>query len=367
MSSPLAILIGRATMKSRPLFASLELTYVCNLHCYFCYNPVQRKNQNRINAAVAQPRDPLSYEETVQILDQLKEMGVLYLTLTGGEPMLHPRFWDIAREAKARAFAMRVFSNGIIINETVADRLAELCPYCLEISIHGATDATAEALNKVPGSHQRLLKALGLLKERDIRVYLKCSVTKLVENELEQIQAIADSFGYPLYLDPVLTLSDDGEAYPLELQASDEALRRLYSSPVFHIGVSPFERKDGQPNCSVAMGTMNIDPFGNVSPCIQWKESVGNLRDQPLERIWTSSLELEKIRDINRRMNEFLEKTPDRAFCGHCPGLSQLRYGDPTRPEEQYLRMARIRKEVFGEQQAELVPTAATPVPASSE
>src|SRR5580765_1878235 len=121
MSSPLAILIGRATMKSRPLFASMELTYVCNLHCFFCYNPVQRKDQVRSKPAPVSAREPLAYEETLQILDQLKEMGVLYLTLTGGEPMVHPRFWDIAREAKKRSFALRIFSNGIIINEAVAD------------------------------------------------------------------------------------------------------------------------------------------------------------------------------------------------------------------------------------------------------
>lgn len=348
MSSPLAILIGRATMKNKPLFASLELTYVCNMHCLFCYNPVQRKNQVRARQLPPQDRQPLSYEEILQALDELQRLGILYLTLTGGEPMLHPRFWDIAEEAKKRAFAMRIFSNGILINEAIADRLVDLSPYCIEISIHGASDATAEALDQVPGSHTKLMAALTLLRERNMRVYLKCTLTSLVENELDQIRAIGEHFGYEVYFDPVLTVSDDGESYPLGLQASDAAIRKLLTSEGIKVGSTPFERKDDQPNCSVAMGTLSIDPFGNVSPCIQWKENVGNLREQNLHDIWTTSLELEKIREINRHMNEnFKKQTPNYAYCAHCPGLSQLRYGDPTRPEEQYLRVAEIRRDII--------------------
>lgn len=310
----------------------------------------------RTKPVPAPPREPLSFEEILSTLDQFRDLGVLYLTLTGGEPLLHPRFWDIAEEAKRRAFALRIFSNGIAINEAVADRFAKLGPFCIEISIHGAKEETAEALNLVPGSHRRLLHALALLKERQIRVFLKCAVTRLLENELEEIKAIADSFEFPVYFDPILTMSDDGEAYPLDLQASDDALRRLFSSTGMNLGNSPFERDDDQPNCGIAMSTLHVDPYGNISPCVQWKESVGNLRNEKIETIWNTSQEMERIRQMSMHINRQLkEQTPDHAFCAHCPGLSQLRYGDPAKPEEQYLRMARIRREVSEEDKEKAV------------
>lgn len=347
-ANPLQALLGKAIQLNHPVYASMELTFTCNMACTFCYNPVQRPGQNRARPAPIASRDPLSFEEIVAVLDELKAMGVLYLTLTGGEAMVHPRFWEIAEEAKKRTFALRIFSNGLLIDQAVADRLAALRPHCLEISIHGADDATAEALNKVPGSHTRLLQALALLKERELMVYLKCVVTKLTENQLPQIREIGLSFGYPVYFDSVLTISDDGQGYPLELQASDEGIRRLYSSDGLNIGVSPFERQKGNFNCSLAKGTLHIDPYGNVSPCIQWKEPTGNIRESSIHHIWTTSQELERIRQINATVNSSLEaQTPDHAFCAHCPGLSQLRYGDPLRPEEQYLRVARIRREVY--------------------
>ena len=239
MNTPLSLLFDKAVRSAHPIYASIELTYACSLACRYCYNPVERKNQRRKTSAPARSEEPLSYGEIVEVLDQLREMNVLYLTLTGGEPLLHPRFWEIAKAAKERSFALRIFSNGVLIDEFTADRIAKLCPNCMELSIHGAKPSTAEALTQVKGAFDKQMRALELLKERGVRVYLKCVVTSLVEGELDGIQAIGDRLGFPVYFDPVLTISDDGEDYPLDFLASDETLRKLYSDPAFEAGVSP--------------------------------------------------------------------------------------------------------------------------------
>lgn len=340
-------LMSKATEANRPAFASIELTYLCNLACRFCYNPVQRRGQVRSHPLPEPESPPLTYEEILSLLDQLKEMNVLFLTLTGGEPLVHPQFWEIAEAAKARGFALRIFTNGVLIDEAVADRLAELRPFCLEISLHGATDATAEALNQVKGSHTKVMRALELLKERELLVFLKCVVTKLVENELEDIVAIADRFGYSIFFDPHLYTSTDGEAYPLDLKASDEALYRLFSAKAMNIGNSPFE---GTPdlNCSVASGSLHIDPRGNLHPCIQWEEPVGNVREAPLKEIWEGSLRLKEIREMNRNLPQLLKGAcQDASFCNFCPAAARRELGSPTTMTEQHLRVARIRRTAF--------------------
>lgn len=348
-STPLQELFGKAGGRRHPFHASIELTYTCNMGCYFCYNPVARPGQKRATAAATMPPGtPLTLQEIVSLLDQMKAMNILYLTITGGEPMVHPHLWEVLAEAKQRTFAVRLFTNGLMIDESAADRLAVLRPNCLEISIHGADDATAQALNRVPGSLTRLLRTLELLRDRELQVFLKCVVTRLVEDQLEEIQAIGTRFGFPVFFDPVLTVSDDGEGYPLELQATDNGIRRIFSRKGLNLGSSPFERRVGQSSCGLASSTIHIDPHGNVRPCIQWRERVGNVREKSLRDIWTGSQELERILQMTKRVNSSLsEQTEDYLFCGHCPALSQLRYGDPLRPEEQYLRMARIRREVY--------------------
>lgn len=345
--NPLETLTARAFGSNRPLHASMELTYSCNLHCLYCYNPVERRGQTEGPRRPSDER-PLEFEEMLRVLDQLRTMGVLYLTLTGGEPMLHPRFWDIAFEARARAFALRIFTNGSLIGESEADRFAELCPQCLEISIHGASAAVAEALDQVPGAHEKVVRALGLLSERGIRVFLKCVVTCLNEGELPALRALGDRFDYPVYFDPVLSPSDDGLAYPLRLQASEEGLRRLYGAPELRVGSSPFERSPGQPACGVASGTLHLDPYGNMMPCVQWRERLGNVRERTISEIWEGNPSLIAIRKMSGEVGEALRgASEDHPFCQHCPGLSRHRYGDALRPDDQHLRVARIRREVW--------------------
>ncbi len=347
MATTLEELFAKATRNSHPIFAMFELTYQCNFACRHCYNPIERKNQARVGKKPVPSAAPLAFEEIVSLLDQLEEMGVLYLSLTGGEPLTHPRFWDILEAAKERGFALRIFTNGALIAPSIADRLNEIGPHCLEISIHGATDSTAEALSQVKGSHQSMLRALGYLKDRGLRVYLKCTVTRLNEGELEGIKAISDSFGFPVFFDPVITLSDDGQEYPLEMRASDEGIAKLYRSDGLNIGNSPFEWEPGELSCTVGAGTLHITPYGDVQPCIQWKQSAGNIREKPLREIWSASPILEEARRVAREMPVLIKNgTRDHAFCRHCPGLSLLRYGDPRRLEEQYLRVARIKAEV---------------------
>jgi len=62
------------------------------------------------------------------VLDGLRELGTLYVTLTGGEPLTHPEFLEIARGARQRAFALRIFTNGALVTEATADAIAALRP-----------------------------------------------------------------------------------------------------------------------------------------------------------------------------------------------------------------------------------------------
>ncbi len=206
-------------------------------------------------------------------------------------------------------------------------------PHCLEISIHGARDETAEALTQVKGSFTRQMRALELLSERDIRVFLKCVVTRLVENELEEIQAIGARFGYPVYFDPVLTISDDRQLYPLELRASDEGIARMYRTSGLNLGNSPFQREPGEFNCTVGTGTVHVNPYGYVLPCVQWKQPVGNIREKSLREIWETSPLLLAAREANRKSLQALkDSVEEHAFCAHCPGSVVAEVGRPTAP-----------------------------------
>src|SRR5207248_2483845 len=85
-----------------------------------------------------------------------------------------------------------------------------------------------------------------------------------------------------------------------------------------------------------------------VQPCVQWKKKAGNIRRQSLAEIWKNSAVMEEAREVNRLMPGLISNmTTDHETCMHCPGLSLLQYNDAYKLEDQYLRVARIRKEIM--------------------
>ena len=326
-----------ALEQAQPLGAYFELTYRCNWRCLFCFNP----RHNDI--------EPLSTPEWIAILDDLRELGTLWLTLTGGEPLAHPDFLRIAGEARSRGFAIRVFSNGTLVDDAMADALAELRPSSFEMSLHGSTAEVHDLATAKPGSFDAMFRALDRLKERRVPLLLKTPITNMNEHQFDEIVELAGRVGVPLKIDQTLTPRDDGDLSPLEYRASIAGRRRI-AEKLLAIGQLPGEagRTEGAFNCGLGRITMAIDPEGNVYPCIQWRSSsLGNVRTTPLRSLWRESSVRRETADIARSANTaMLARGGAEARFPFCPALAMARTGDPHVPAVEHIELARIVDEV---------------------
>ena len=95
-----ARLVERTWNENRLFSAMLELTYRCNLDCWFCYNDLSLQGR------------PMERDDWLRVVDELAALGTLNLVLTGGEPLANPWFWDIGARARELGFATRVKSTG---------------------------------------------------------------------------------------------------------------------------------------------------------------------------------------------------------------------------------------------------------------
>ena len=344
MTLPLDRLFEKAYQERQLLYVSLELTYDCNFACRFCYNPVKRTDQERETPG-GTDEERLRPEEIFRLLSRLKESGVLFLTLTGGEPLLHRNFWEIMEEAVRLSFAVRIFTNGALIDEKVADRFEKTRPYCVEMSIYGASEKGYEETNGRGKDFKKVIEALRMLKERGINTFLKCVLTSITEKEMEAIQELSDDLCLPLFWDPVITPSEDGLGYPLKYRASEAGLEKLISDPRFRVGVSPFDRGEGDSVCNIGRISLGVDPYGNVVPCMQWKETLGNVRRDDIIEVWRESPRFPELIALSGKCLENIRKsTEHHAYCFNCMGKSRLLYGDPTIPDEYELKIAALRK-----------------------
>lgn len=329
--------LNRAFNQSRPISAQWELTFKCNHLCSFCYN-----------APTAQQE--MTTEEIKRGLDKIAEFGVLYLTMTGGEPMVRHDFFDIAAYAREIGFAIRVYSNGYLIDDARARRLKELHTFEVEISIHGARAESHDRLTGIRGSFDKVMSALQNLRAHGIKTNLKCPVTHLNQDELWDVWAIGKKYGAALTFDPVITPRDDGDKTPLAMSATKEFMVRFFSDEfkVLRHGLDITKRDDSQihANCGTGRTSFTIDPYGNIYPCVQWRRKWANIKDVTnLAEVWKTSEVLEHVRWAAVQITQTtLQEKESGAFCTFCPGVAELQTGSPFKmyPQAEIVAEARM-------------------------
>jgi radical SAM protein with 4Fe4S-binding SPASM domain len=330
--------------RHRLLSAQWELTYRCNEKCTHCYLDVFAPN--------AKVPGELSTEECFRVLDELAELGVLNLTLTGGEAFTRRDFFEIARYARQKRFLLRLFTNGILINERLADRIAELHPYAVELSLYGADAETHDGITLVRRSFELTVRAFRLLRERGIRTVMKTPLMHENVRQIHELEALADELGAQFRYDTTITPKDNGSLSPLMHRLTYDDLVWLLRETA---NVEAFKPSPGTPDqrtCGIALNALVIDPYGNVFPCVQTRMAAGNLRVQPLKTIWETSPVWTELGDLTLGNLPVCGTCELRTICTRCHGLALVEDGDLRGPAYVNCREALARRQVLIEKGA---------------
>ncbi len=352
----LAQVIAR-TWRDNLLFSVLlELTYRCNLDCFFCYNDLGQTGR------------PLSRESYFQLFSDLAAMQVLNLTFSGGEPLAHPDFLLLGARARELGFVVRIKSNGHALRGELLRRLkTEVDPFIVEVSLHGATAATHDRQTRVPGSFERLLSNLGEMRELGFRVKINTTLTAWNEGEIEGMFDLVESFGAAFQVDPEVSPRDDGDREPLSISPSREGMLKLFTvqGERARAAVSALPAALPMPtgiarggddgtvptavdkHCGAGSAGIAVDPYGNVYPCVQWRRPVGNLNEQRISEIWAGSAGLREIREQTTAAKGMVEGYgPAGPFLNFCPGNADAHSGDPLKVYPSALRRMDVTEEI---------------------
>jgi MoaA/NifB/PqqE/SkfB family radical SAM enzyme len=315
-----------------PLVAHLELTWACTWNCAFCYNPENRETEI------------MPGEAWLHVLDELRLAGCLTIVLTGGEPLLHPDFFAIGREARERGFALRVLTNGSLVTDTAAEAIAAWHPLSVELSLHGSTAATHDRVTRHQGSFELVWRAVERLTERGVRLVLKAPLTCHNQHQIEDMIELAHERDIPFRLDPCLTPRDDGDLAPLTHGPDRAGVERAVRALADEHRLPFVERVAGGACCGVGRSTLAIDPSGEVFPCLQWRtESLGNAREHPLHILWQTSAVRRRVAELAVRVNQrLLELGEPMASSVYCPALAAQITGDPLQPDPETIARATL-------------------------
>src|SRR5437764_6068088 len=160
----------------------------------------------------------LTTDQHRRIADEIVEMGCLWMLYSGGEIFARRDFLDIYKHAKRAGLLITLFTNGVLINEEIADTLLEWRPFAIEITLYGGTRETYEALTRIPGSYDKCVRGIDLLLERGLPLKLKTVAVTLNRHEIPIMKEFAAARGVDFKFDPMINPRIDCSSSPLAVR-----------------------------------------------------------------------------------------------------------------------------------------------------
>jgi len=335
-----------------PLQVSIEVTRRCPLECLHCYN-------NLPMADIQAKQRELTKEEHFRILDELADLGCFWILFTGGEIFARKDFLEIYTYAKKKGFLITLFTNATIMTEEIADYLAQWPPFAIEITLYGRTRETYEALTAIPGSYDRCLRGIRLLKERGLPVKLKTVATSINKHEVMAMRQFAEEeLGVEFKIDGQINPRIDCSQSPLAVRLTPEEVVALdmsmpkgmseYLRLAKHDVETPVvrARADEVYFCGGGMNSFAINAYGEMGICVLSQGDTFAVRQRGLRELWEDAV-LAVRKQKRTRVSKCVE-CRIQSICGMCPANGELEKGDKESPVEFLCHIAHLRAAVVG-------------------
>lgn len=319
-----------------PLNATFELTPLCNFSCVMCYVHLTEPRMKSFGKM-------LTGKQWLEIARQAKEAGTLNVCLTGGEPFVHPDFWEIYSELNKMGFLISIMSNGALIDEMVIEKFTLYgMPYSVKLTLYGASDETYMRVCKAPDGFTRVDKALDLLKEAGVPCKLTATVIRENADDLQEMYKYARKKGLPLiHTISVVKSSRGAESTPASSRFAfydfpEEITLADLEKSKFPPLQTPFAwcASYGNSFWMAWNGKMQACAFMNT-PCAEYK---GNL-----EESWLS---LQKEISLIKNPPECAD-CEYQSFCQRCPGILCAESGDPEKVSDDLCLTAKRIYEIY--------------------
>jgi len=274
-----------------PICLTWELTYACNLECVHCLSSSGQRDPNELSTA-----------EGKAVIDELHDMQVFYINVGGGEPLVRRDFFELLEYAISRNVGVKFSTNGYLLDEDKAARLASMDNVDIQLSLDGADAGTNDPI-RGEGSYAAVRKAMNNLNNAGFTGY-KISVVVTNQNvgQLDAFEQLANENGAELRLTRLRPSGRGADVYN-ELRLTQAQQVDLYNwlitRPHILTGDSFFHLSalgDPLPGlnlCGAGRVVCLIDPVGDVYACpfvIHDNFLAGNVRDEGgFDHVWKQS------------------------------------------------------------------------------
>jgi heme b synthase len=307
-----------------PRLLAWELTRSCNLACKHC----------RAEAHPEPYPGELDNSEAKKLLDSFRETGEPIIIFTGGEPLLRPDVFDLARHASALGLPCVMAPNGTLITPEKAVLMRASGIRRCSISLDGPDAAAHDAFRGLDGAFEASLRGIAYLKEAGVGFQINTTVTRNNLSVFKRIFHLAESLGAEAWHIFLLVPMGRGASIQDQVISAaeyEEALNWLYDfrkqtsmhlkatcAPHYYRIMRQRASEEGLPvtpehfgmdamtrGCLGGTGFCFVSHTGQVQPCGYLELDCGQVRQTPFPEIWRSSAPFLRFRD-------------QKAYAGKC-------------------------------------------------
>jgi AdoMet-dependent heme synthase len=196
-----------------------ETTKACNLSCRHCRAVPQR---------ALGPME-LTTRRAFDLIDDIAKVAKPVMVLSGGEPLFRPDLFDIGQYGVESGFRMALATNGTLVTERIAARIADAGFSRVAISLDGAKAETHDRFRGLPGSHALALRGLRNLRAEGVSVQINSTIARHNVTELPDLLDLALSIeADALHLFMLVPVGCGLEIAPAEMLPADEYERVLH-------------------------------------------------------------------------------------------------------------------------------------------
>lgn len=313
---------------SAPIRMDLALTFRCQNNCVHCY------------AGGPHETPELTTDEWKKVIDQLHNIGVFLFTFTGGEPTLREDLPELLRYAQEKGTVTGLITNGRRLrNKEYVQKLVDAGLDFVQITLESHDPAIHDSITRVRGSWQETVEGIKNIVPTPIYITTNTTLNRLnADNFLETIDFLHD-LGLQVFACNSLIYSGNAPSIADEFALKIGTLKKLlpkiigkarklgmkfmWYTPTQYCQLNPVSLGLGVKSCTAARVNMCVGPRGEVYPCQSYFKEVGNILEEPWEKIWNHPL------CTSLRAREY---APEK--CAKCPLLPVCGAGCPLELKE---------------------------------
>ena len=327
-----------------PIKLYLDITTHCNLKCKHCLS------SSGTNLA------SLTFEEVKKLINELKAMGVFRVKIGGGEPLLHPNFWEIVDVFNEAKITVSTSTNGVFVS---ADPGLAIKFFEKRVKVSVSIDGDREMHNYIRGinsSYDMAVKAIEILSKAGVKTAIGSTMFPINLKTVPDVIKLAERLNVPVKfkrakpagraINNELIITKPTEEYWKVAKMINECeLARVEG--IMDLGTNKKTKVLDHDyfNCGAGTATCHVDSWANVSPCIFMgpEFTSGNIRKESFGEVWVNGSGFTKMRGVAQKGNPKCAHCAHRSVCcGECRAFAlfvnnDINSVDPCCPSGHFL------------------------------